>query len=388
MTTAEAKQLDLPHLLATLGFQPTKTTKQGQELWYFSPFRKEKTASFHTSYIGGKWIWKDFGGTGGNVIDFALAHLQTTDVKQALAFLRQQIGRVGEGQPAVRVSKKTTATPNPSSLTLLSVQPLSNSLILSYLTTARQLPEPLIRRHLVEVTYSNQGRTFFAFGIPNDAGGYEIRAASDQHPFKSVLGPRAISTIPGTDPNANRVSIFEGTLDYLSLLAIMNLDQLEGKAIIMHSLSSYQPALAALRSANYQTINLFLDNDESGVDVAIQFQHALPNAVNRAELYLPHKDLNDYWRASSGAPVTTPATATQEIDQLVEKICRQIFADHPEAKRKAYEAAVTTPGSGYRSSATVAQNMATPTFRAAFKVAVEAHYPDRFEKVKQLRIQA
>jgi hypothetical protein len=56
MNTDQAKQLSLPELLAKLGHKPIKETKGGFELWYNSPFRKENDASFHTSFIGGKWI--------------------------------------------------------------------------------------------------------------------------------------------------------------------------------------------------------------------------------------------------------------------------------------------------------------------------------------------
>ena len=61
MNSHQAKQIDLPNLMSRLGYEPTAIKKGGNEYWYRSPFRSEKDASFHTSYLGGKWIWKDFG---------------------------------------------------------------------------------------------------------------------------------------------------------------------------------------------------------------------------------------------------------------------------------------------------------------------------------------
>ncbi len=51
----------MPELLNCFGHQPVNIIKQGREYWYISPFRYEKEPSFHTSYLGGKWIWNDFG---------------------------------------------------------------------------------------------------------------------------------------------------------------------------------------------------------------------------------------------------------------------------------------------------------------------------------------
>ena len=63
MNSYQAKKLNLPEIMARLGYQPTKEAKGGIEYWYNSPFRAEKEASFHTTYKGGKWIWNDFGDT-------------------------------------------------------------------------------------------------------------------------------------------------------------------------------------------------------------------------------------------------------------------------------------------------------------------------------------
>ena len=57
MNSYQAKQLNLPDLMGRLGYEPTSIKKEGKEYWYLSPFRKEKDASVHTSFLGGKWIW-------------------------------------------------------------------------------------------------------------------------------------------------------------------------------------------------------------------------------------------------------------------------------------------------------------------------------------------
>lgn len=53
ITIAVAKQLDLVDYLASLGFQPEKI--RGQDYWYRSPLRQEKTASFKVNRAKRLW---------------------------------------------------------------------------------------------------------------------------------------------------------------------------------------------------------------------------------------------------------------------------------------------------------------------------------------------
>jgi DNA primase len=96
MNSFEAKKLNLPEIMSRLGHEPISIKKGGNEYWYNSPFRAEKDASFHTSYLGGKWIWNDFGDSGGTVIDFILRHENMTMVSDALKFLDDMYGNVGD----------------------------------------------------------------------------------------------------------------------------------------------------------------------------------------------------------------------------------------------------------------------------------------------------
>jgi ATP-dependent Lon protease len=70
--------------MAQLGYHPVKVTDNRNEFWYNSPFRVEKEPSFHISFLGGKWIWKDFGDIGGTIVDFAMRYQNDCNVKEAL----------------------------------------------------------------------------------------------------------------------------------------------------------------------------------------------------------------------------------------------------------------------------------------------------------------
>ena len=68
----DAKQIDLVDYLASLDHHPKKI--HGNDYWYLSPFRNEKTASFKLDRK--KNLWFDHGtGKGGDLIDFGTQYL-------------------------------------------------------------------------------------------------------------------------------------------------------------------------------------------------------------------------------------------------------------------------------------------------------------------------
>lgn len=68
MNIEEVKNIKLADYLQSLGYHPVK--KQGNSLWYNSPFREEKEPSFKINLDRNEWY--DFGiGKGGNIIALA-----------------------------------------------------------------------------------------------------------------------------------------------------------------------------------------------------------------------------------------------------------------------------------------------------------------------------
>jgi hypothetical protein len=289
-------------------------------LWYASPFRAEKEPSFHTSFLGGKWIWNDFGDIGGTVVDFAMRYNGFQSIKDTLAWLdrvchthpiQRNKGRVEEEraettQPSLFSFQQQSGAAAPvesdlRQLEFVSAQPISNPVILDYLSLERCIPGPLVLHYLQEVTYRNlgTGKTFFAFGMLNKSGGYEIRAASDKVSFKSALIARDITVIDGSSPERGIVNVFEGMTDFLSFLTMMKLPRLAGDAVIMHSLSSYARASEFIHSKGYRVINTFLDNDSPGREGTERFRREFSDqVVSQSEMFADYKDLNDALRAN------------------------------------------------------------------------------------------
>lgn len=312
MNSEQAKKLSLPDLLSRLGHEPVKSVKGGRELWYASPFRTEKDPSFHTSFLGGKWIWNDFGDIGGTVIDFVMRYQNFSRVSDALRFLERIFpgslfdpgaDRVGQGASLFSFQQQTADEPEGGrSLEYISSGKIGNNAIYNYLERVRKIPAHIADKYLKEVRYRNlgTGKEYFAFGMENLSGGFEIRVATDEYVFKSALIARDVSLLRGSSKARAAVSVFEGMTDFLSLLVMLGTDHLAGDALVMHSLSSFGRALEVIKTKGYETVYTFLDNNRPGQEHTERFIAELGSrAYPRSLLFSPHIDLNDALRSGS-----------------------------------------------------------------------------------------
>ncbi|WP_138995281.1 toprim domain-containing protein [Larkinella sp. C7] len=311
MNSDHAKKLSLPDLLARLGHTPVRSVKDGRELWYRSPFREEQEPSFHTSFIGGKWIWNDFGDIGGTVLDFVMRNQGFTKISDALSYLDRTVGsrpsrpQIPPGPDLFSFQQQSSraAAENFSEsgqLEFIEAYPIRNPVILSYLSSERCIPPSLAKLYLQEVRYRNtaMNKEYFGFGMLNQTGGYEIRAASSKYTFKTPLIARDITIIPGISANRSAVYIFEGMTDFLSFLVLTGAKQVSDDAIIMHSLTSYDRAAAYLRAQNYEQLWTYLDNDKAGQQGTERFKADFGAKVfPQSDKFATHKDLNEALRA-------------------------------------------------------------------------------------------
>ncbi len=311
MNCEQAKQrIDLTDLMSRLGYEPTAIKRNGREYWYKSPFRKEHDASFHTSYIDGKWIWNDFGDSGGTVIDFVMRH-EGCNQREALRFLsdmypgslfeyqkREEYIRQRNFSFQQQASKTSINSEIDNQLQYIEDLPLTSGTLLSYLRNDRKINPGLAQKYLRLVRYKNlkNGKTYYGFGMKNRAGGFEVRAASDEYSFKSALITRDISIISGK--NATSIFVFEGMTDFLSLLQMMNISIPPCDVIIMHSVNSYKKCLDYIHTQNYQHIHTFLDNDDSGTKFTKRFKNDFEcKLISHSSKFAPYKDVNEALKA-------------------------------------------------------------------------------------------
>lgn len=306
MRADDAKKLPLDQILSSLGFSPIKSQKNGQELWYASPFRQEKDASFHISAVthsrlGRIWVWKDFGDMGGNVIDFAIRYygLAANDVSGALA----RLDRFDRSNTKAKDHSPTlplfSAPVEPESeapacpFTDVQIELLTNRRLIGYLA-GRRIDASIARQYLRQVSYNFDGRHYLALAFPNNYGGYEMRSTGC---FKGTLPPKGITLLhPEKSELCKEVTVFEGFTDYLSALTYYKRTEATTPVIVLNSASMQEQAIEAIKQLGAEKVHLYLDRDTTGRKLNETFKEALSgiDMVDQSNLYADHKDFNEF----------------------------------------------------------------------------------------------
>ena len=280
MNTNEAKRIRIEEYLHSLGYNPVR--RQGNSLWYKSPFRDEQEPSFKVNTE--RNLWYDFGaGKGGNIIALA-RELYASD---SLPYL---LKRIAEQTPSVRpVSFSFGGQPlSKPSFRQLEVVPLSSPALLSYLRQ-RGINTELAKRECREVRYLTDGKPYFAVGFPNRSGGYEIRNKL----FKGCIAQQ--------EQPKESCYLFEGFMDYLSFLTLRlercpDRPELDGQDyIVLNSTSNLSKAIRPL--GDYGRIHCFLDNDKAGMEAVQELREEYGLRIRDAShIYGGYNDLNDFLR--------------------------------------------------------------------------------------------
>lgn len=299
MNVAQANALSLPEILEKLGYNPDRA--KGAELWYLSPFRQEKTPSFHVHT--GKNVWFDFGTSdGGGVIDFMIAYLHSRNEAFTVRVALQVLGMMKSGISFVPL---TTPVPpvhaqesNPA-LALRVLSTINNPLLKEYVAR-RGIPLAIARKYLKQLVIHNKvsGKNFYALGLANEEDGYEVRNMF----FKGCIGRKGISVIRGRHAPAKEVHIFEGMFDYLTAVTYNKKNHFPGDCIVLNSTGLLPRVYPYLKASSYEAVYAWLDNDTAGNDAAAALEDfvraettMLFHSVNA--LYAGFKDVN-VWHLS------------------------------------------------------------------------------------------
>ena len=204
MNIQEVKNIRIADYLQSLGYSPVK--QQGNSLWYKSPLREEKDASFKVNTELNKWY--DFGlGKGGNIIALA-EELYATDYVPYLLIKKAE--RVPHIRP---ISFSFRQQPSEPSFQYLEVGELTHPALLGYLQE-RRINTDLARLECKELHFIHNGKPYFAIGFPNVAGGYEVRNRF----FKGCIAPKGISHIRQQGEPRGKCLVFEALSHDLSIL--------------------------------------------------------------------------------------------------------------------------------------------------------------------------
>lgn len=276
LSVSEAKEIDMVHFLANLGYEPSKI--RNNDYWYLSPLRDEKTPSFKVNRELNRWY--DHGlGKGGNLIDFAILYHGCTVAE----FLQNLSGNLSFQKPA---SKQLLVNHKPENqIKVLGDFILSSSALLRYLQQ-RRIPVDIADRYCREVRYELNGKIYYGIGFRNDLGGFEIRNPY----FKASNSPKGITSF---DNNADEVIVFEGFTDFLSFKAIHQQDPEDRfDFAVLNSVSFFETARSFMEK--HKAIRLYLDRDTTGQNCSRYALSLSSRYKDESSLYQNHKDFNDW----------------------------------------------------------------------------------------------
>lgn len=289
MNIEQAKRISLKDFLSELGFSHVR--QRGNNYWYLSPFRDERTASFKVNTARNEWF--DFGtNEGGGIIQLARLLYHTSDIPELLR-------RIADKAPACARVTLTSQSQQRETVpySMVEVISLSSNALLSYLLS-RRIDFHTARNECVEVHYVLYNKPYYSIGFGNVSGGYEIRNPY----FKGCMGEKNISRIAATpDGRAPSCCVFEGFMDYLSYLTFSKQHDSPicirhpTDYIILNSVNNIAKAQPVLDEYNH--IHCYLDNDQAGrvaTDYILGIQQG--KATDESWRYSDYKDLNDCLR--------------------------------------------------------------------------------------------
>ncbi|MFT3932160.1 MAG: toprim domain-containing protein [Chitinophagaceae bacterium] len=291
MNIEQAKSIPLSKIIETLGRKPIKST--GKQSWYISPWRDEQTASLHV-HNDNNW-WFDFGiGVGGNSISFVQQYLKANHQPNAISDALHWLENTASHLPIITETIKKPLQKSDQTLTVKSVKQIKHRALIHYLEK-RGIPLSVANGILKEVRIcnSNTNKNIFALGLLNEDDGYEIRNPL----IKICVGKKSLSFIRGSNHKPDNIHIFEGFMDYLSIITQRNGKKLKDDSIILNSVSCIQKSFAYIKGYGYKTAYTWMDNDEAGKNAT-----AILNEFFKSEesiehspmnkLYVPYKDVN------------------------------------------------------------------------------------------------
>ena len=300
MRADQARQIPIHHYLERAGIKPARSVRNGRELWYASPIREgDDHPSFKVDTD--KNLWFDHGAArGGNVIDLVIEMRRVT-VAEALAILESGFAgsvpargpRLPENHGAPAGEKEKDED---EAFALVRSGPIEHPALLQYLD-ARCIARDVAHRYLKEIRFKPRGKLkqYFALGFPC-GDGFDARSPV----FKGFVGKdKTISHIKASG-EARAAVVFEGFMNFLSLLTMQGVTEIAGAdVIILHSTSLRRRAAELINGEGYESLTLYLDNDEAGRSATafLAAETRCASIHDASTQYAGYNDLNDWLNA-------------------------------------------------------------------------------------------
>ena len=288
---------------------------------YFSPFHDEAAPSMHVKVNrDGSWVWTDFsmpgsngGPLGGGCVDL-VRELASRDArycdKKPGEILREISGTVS---PEVYTARSIRSRVSKENGTVVDdvKEGFVRRYLISYAVYKRCIPESLLNRYCREVTYhpvSNPKLEITAIGFQNNSDGWVVRGPGRNRKINVGHGDLTLMDASGKmvkdgSVGSGEVYLFEGCMDFLSLLAWCGYTVPGVDVVVLHSVSLVGRAKEWVQK--HSSVRCFFDNDKAGsqatetvrswcVEKGITF-------LDGRTAYKGHNDINEALQAACAA---------------------------------------------------------------------------------------
>ena len=233
-----------------------------------SPFRDERTPSFHILPEGYGWV--DFGdGSKGGVIDLVM-RLENCDRSGAL----KRIVEIKHGgrvyAPSRSRSSNRPCKPSAPAFKVVSSTPFTGRSLIGY-AAGRGISEDVLQKYCSEITVRirNGNRPLSYIGFPNSGDGYVLRNERPGRDGKrcTCSAPTFLSSTGEQTATATSgcLVVFEGLFDFLSFIERGRAERgLEPgcDVCVLNSVTNVGKAIPFIRE--HTRADLYLDNDNAG----------------------------------------------------------------------------------------------------------------------------
>jgi hypothetical protein len=265
---------------------------------YFSPFRDERTPSFHIDEA--KNTWYDYGTSeGGNLFDFVCKFVNITrgEVYDWLASFRHM---VPESEYKALIAPMLERKPHSSRIVIDSASHHFTRRKLVEYAADRAVSKEVLEKYCEEIVYhvdSAPDRKFYAIGFKNNSGGYVLRSSISKRCSSSDITTLGSDGEMTQDATCDKVLVFEGFMDFLSWITDVKQQTPQYDCCIFNSVSNIARALPWIME--HRNIAAFMDNDDAGretlqkiMDSASEGAHDVC-VYDMSRLYEGYNDLNE-----------------------------------------------------------------------------------------------
>ena len=285
MIESEVKAMDIVIFLKNLGYNPIKINSR--YAMFHVPYRNSNHPTLRINRIENTWL--DYStGRKGNIIELGKLVYQIDNDDQVIRIL-QDSNLPFSLQSRYLIDNEG----NPTMISKIRVQELSNKKLLSYLDS-RDIDLALAVKYCREIYYSVKWKKYFALAFRNNSGGFEIISPH----IKGYIAPRDLTLISLSSSNPYCI-VFDNFMDFLSYLTLnkridFTIFSDTVDYLILNSVLNVNRSIPILKK--YELVACCLSNDEKGEDAVNLIASEHDGVHDLSSVYEGYKDLNDFIR--------------------------------------------------------------------------------------------